>query len=243
MQLGSKQRFCGPSSVLKELLFSYPVHYTHTHTSLLWFREDSAIDAQPVYSVLEVVPTMTEVETEMLADMDADSPFGLSYFSETGQMENQHQQCCHLMMASSTCFLVELDVQPKVGTFWVVDFYSLWNNLGIQLCSEDLSVTGDDSYLVSAWWVTWDSDCCGLLATLKRSWHSKEPVPIPCLAMPSLGWAVHFSCVVSWSSATAILICEVLLGRVTKVKSTKVICRVQSRNDKVFCATFLAERL
>ena len=89
----------------------------HTHTSLLWFREDSAIDAQPVYSVLEVVPTMTEVETEMLADMDADSPFGLSYFSETGQMENQHQQCCHLMMASSTCFLVELDVQPKVGTF------------------------------------------------------------------------------------------------------------------------------
>ena len=31
----------------------------------------------------KVVPAMTEVETEMLVDMDVDSLFGLSYFSET----------------------------------------------------------------------------------------------------------------------------------------------------------------
>ena len=88
---------------------------------------------------------MTEVETEMLADMDADSLFGLSYFSESTVL-SPDDGLFYLFLGVARC--------PAQGWYSLSGgFLRFIKQLGYpaMLRGLHLCVTGDDSYLLSAW--------------------------------------------------------------------------------------------
>ena len=63
---------------------------------------------------------MTDVQTEMLSDMDADSPFA-------------HVNCAESTVLSANdgillFFLIKLKVRPKGGTLCVVGFSDTWSD-------------------------------------------------------------------------------------------------------------------
>ena len=151
MWQGSKHSFCGPPSVLKEsmeLLFSYPVHYTHIYIAVLRrfcsLRSASLFRSGGLYQQWQ--------KSRQKCWRTWMQILRLVYLT------SQSEQYCHLMMAS-TCFLVELGVQPKVGTLFTI-YKTTWVSSYAQrtspvcdrwwLLSDECSVSDSRFWLLQA---------------------------------------------------------------------------------------------